>query len=186
MGHHLPPLMDAVRLGTDMDFALDVGGADFRFFTFPIHISDFPEPWAFGMAIPGAEVHAETYAMIEFAVITGIVTLVLVLLAAMLMSRSIAWPIVKMANVLNDIASGSGDLTVKLPEDGYGETAAAARYFNQTIEKIRTLVVSIKRQAEVLADIGNDLASNMAETAAAMNEIAANLFIFRHFLFPLS
>jgi methyl-accepting chemotaxis protein len=50
-----------------------------------------------------------------------------------------------------------------------------AKYFNKTLEKIRNLVMSIKQEATVLSNIGNDLASNMNETAAAVNEITANI-----------
>jgi methyl-accepting chemotaxis protein len=50
-----------------------------------------------------------------------------------------------------------------------------ARYFNETLEKIKNLVVSIRKEAETLQDIGNDLATNMNETAAAVNQITANI-----------
>jgi methyl-accepting chemotaxis protein len=50
-----------------------------------------------------------------------------------------------------------------------------ARYFNQTLEKIRHLVMSIKKEAATLSSISTDLASNMNETAAAVNEITANI-----------
>jgi methyl-accepting chemotaxis protein len=44
-----------------------------------------------------------------------------------------------------------------------------------TLGKIKNLVITIKTEAGKLSDIGNDLASNMNETAAAVNEITANI-----------
>ena len=84
-------------------------------------------------------------------------------------------PLHTLADTLNDIAHGEGDLTARVPEIGNDEVAKASRYFNQTIGKIRELVVSIKREVGVLSEIGNDLTINMTETASAMNEIAANI-----------
>jgi len=43
------------------------------------------------------------------------------------------------------------------------------------LAKIKNLVVSIKKEALKLSEIGTDLASNMTETAAAVNEITANI-----------
>ena len=84
-------------------------------------------------------------------------------------------PLDLLARTLNDIANGEGDLTARLSETGSKEIADVSRYFNQTIEKIKTLVFSIKNESIVLSNIGTDLASNMNETAAAVNEITSNI-----------
>ncbi|MCL2231015.1 MAG: methyl-accepting chemotaxis protein [Treponema sp.] len=84
-------------------------------------------------------------------------------------------PVVNVALTLKDIAQGEGDLTVKIPEKGNDEITDLSRYFNQTIEKIKKLILIIKKEADILSEIGNDLASNMNETAAAVNEITANI-----------
>ena len=84
-------------------------------------------------------------------------------------------PLGLLARNLNEIANGDADLTKRLSDTGKDEIAAASRYFNQTMEGFRKMIASIKDQAGTLADIGNDLASNMTETASAMNEITANI-----------
>ena len=55
------------------------------------------------------------------------------------------------------------------------EIGMMIRSFNQTLEKIREMVINIKKKAEVLHGIGNNLASNMNQTAASVNEISANV-----------
>jgi methyl-accepting chemotaxis protein len=50
-----------------------------------------------------------------------------------------------------------------------------ARYLNFTIEKIKNLIVAIKREANVLSQTGTELAASMTETAAAINQITANI-----------
>jgi methyl-accepting chemotaxis protein len=95
------------------------------------------------------------------------------IIAALLISRSIVRPILGVSHTLEDISQGEGDLTKTITTNSNDEIGVLARYFNQTIEKIRNMVITIKEQAANLLGIGEELASNMTETAAAINEIAA-------------
>jgi methyl-accepting chemotaxis protein len=90
------------------------------------------------------------------------------------LSRTIK-PIVTVAATLKDISEGEGDLTKTVTMNSRDEIGDLARYFNQTLGKIKNLVMTIKNQAAALFDIGNELAANMTETAAAINEITANI-----------
>jgi len=104
-----------------------------------------------------------------------IVALVAGVLAATLITLNIAKPIVKVAATLKDIAQGEGDLTRTVDIHSSDEVGDLAKYFNQTLEKIKHLVIIIKGEAKKLSDIGNDLSHNMNQTAAAVNEITANI-----------
>ncbi|MCL2192492.1 MAG: methyl-accepting chemotaxis protein [Treponema sp.] len=108
-------------------------------------------------------------------VIIGIIALAITVLIMFLYLTRMLKPLELLTHNLNDIANGDADLTKRLPDTGRDEIAKASSYFNQTMEKFRQLIVSIKKQAVTLSDIGSDLAGNMTETAAAMNEIAANI-----------
>jgi len=175
VGSYVNDLVQAVQSGRDLFLDVKFGNQSVWGLVIPVTIADFPDKWSIAIARPLSEVHAKTYEMIWFSVILCVVILAVIIGAAIWMSRSIALPIRKMASTLKDIATGEGDLTVSLPDTSRDEIGEASRFFNQTIAKIRALVVSIKEQAGSLSDIGNDLASNMTETASAMNEIAANL-----------
>jgi methyl-accepting chemotaxis protein len=84
-------------------------------------------------------------------------------------------PIVKVTDTLKDISEGEGDLTHAIVIHSKDEIGDLALYFNKTLEKIKNLVINVKKEAAVLSEIGNDLSSNMTETAAAVNQITANL-----------
>ena len=84
-------------------------------------------------------------------------------------------PIVTVAETLKDIAQGEGDLTRSVNIKSEDEVGELAKYFNQTLEKIKNLVIIIKQEAARLSGIGSDLSSNMTETAAAVNQITANI-----------
>jgi len=108
-----------------------------------------------------------------------IVLIIVALIAGVLLSliiiSSIAKPIVLVANTLKDIAQGEGDLTRTVSIHSKDEVGDMAKYFNQTLDKIKNLVISIKGEAKKLSDIGNDLSHNMAQTASAVNQITANI-----------
>jgi methyl-accepting chemotaxis protein len=55
------------------------------------------------------------------------------------------------------------------------EIGALAEFFNHTFENIGNLVRVIHSKADALTQIGVELSSNMTETAAAVNEITANI-----------
>jgi methyl-accepting chemotaxis protein len=84
-------------------------------------------------------------------------------------------PIVNVAVTLKDMSEGEGDMTKTVADHSKDEIGDLARYFNATLEKIRNLVITIKNRAVSLFDIGSELAGNMTETAAAINQITANI-----------
>ncbi|MDR2901474.1 MAG: methyl-accepting chemotaxis protein [Treponema sp.] len=84
-------------------------------------------------------------------------------------------PIVRVAENLKDIAHGEGDLTRHIDINSKDEVGDLAHYFNQTLAKIKNLVITIKNESLSLHDIGNDLSANMTKTATAINQITANI-----------
>ncbi|MDR1930153.1 MAG: methyl-accepting chemotaxis protein, partial [Treponema sp.] len=117
------------------------------------------------------EVRTLTFFIILIAAVMLLITAVIVFFV---LSRTVK-PIVDVAETLKDISEGEGDLTRTVNINSRDEIGDLARFFNKTLEKIKNLVVIIKQQSVALFDIGNELASNMTETAAAINEITANI-----------
>jgi len=108
-------------------------------------------------------------------IITGIVALAITLALMLPYLIHMLKPLDVLSSSLNEIANGDADLTMRVPVKGKDEVARASGYFNQIMEDLRNMIVSLKGQAASLTDIGNDLASNMTETASAMNQITANI-----------
>ncbi|MDR2135163.1 MAG: methyl-accepting chemotaxis protein, partial [Treponema sp.] len=95
------------------------------------------------------------------------------IMAALLIARSISRPIVRTMTLLKDVSEG--DLTCQIDIHTKDEVGELAGYINFTVDKIKGLIMAIRRQSSALSDIGNDLAGNMEETAMAINEITANI-----------
>ena len=105
----------------------------------------------------------------------GAVILVIALTVVYLTARKIVQPIQTTVEALQNIAQGEGDLTVRLPVTGNDEITELSEYFNQTIAKIGSAIKSVDDNSGVMQSIGDELSSNMTETASALNEISANI-----------
>ena len=102
-----------------------------------------------------------------------IVAIIASVMLALIITSYITKQINKVADTLKIAADGNLTQGVNInTEDEIGDLA---QNFNFTIDKIKNLVVNVKKEAATLTGIGNDLAGNMSETAAAVNQINANI-----------
>ena len=106
-----------------------------------------------------------------------IIAALLILLAALvtvsIFSRKLVKPIQNSVPVLQKIAHG--DFTVRLPIIGNDEITDMFEYFNETIAKIGVSIRQVGVNSNIMEGIGNTLASDMTETASAVNQISANI-----------
>ncbi|MDR0645192.1 MAG: methyl-accepting chemotaxis protein [Treponema sp.] len=141
----------------------------------PFIVSGTGTPWVFIANVPKATVMKSVTDLTSFTFILVVIVIIVTGVLTYFMASGIANPIIKVTNTLRDISEGEGDLTQTVNIESKDEVGDMARYFNATLEKIKKLVASVKNQSVSLFNIGNDLASNMTETAAAVNEITANI-----------
>jgi methyl-accepting chemotaxis protein len=141
--------------------------------SFPIGNSD--ETWSLMIGTEEAYMLADVNNLTRLIIIVALLTIVIGAVIVYLALGGVTKPIVTLANTLRDISEGEGDLTRTIALNSKDEVEDLARYFNKTIEKIKLLVLNVKKEAGSLAEIGSDLAGNMAETASAVNQITANI-----------
>jgi len=146
-----------------------------RFAANPFHIGNSNSNWMVLLGVSESHILKEIRAITKFTVILAVISILTTAVIFFIVLGYITKPIVKVTETLKDISQGEGDLTKTIPEKGNDEISDMSRYFNLTLAKIKKLIVSIKEHAATLSDTGNDLASNMVETASAMNEITANI-----------
>ena len=128
--------------------------------------------WHYGIEADNSRTETLTYTII----VVGLILTVLVTAGiTALTAQAIGRPIGRMADTLRDIAQGEGDLTAEVKTDSGDEIGKMAGYFNQTLGRIKSLVVDIKGEGATLSGIGNDLAANMNETAASVHKIASSV-----------
>jgi methyl-accepting chemotaxis protein len=76
---------------------------------------------------------------------------------------------------LENLSSEQKDLTRRISICSVDELGTIAGMVNAFCEHLGGGIKNIKKEAEILSGIGNDLATNMDSTAAAVNEITANV-----------
>ena len=131
--------------------------------------------WTVVIKAPANEFMRTVNALRTSMIGIGIVILLIALIIVDLVARAVVKPIRIAVAALRNIAQGEGDLTVRLPISGNDEITDMAEYFNETIEKIGISIQSVGVNSNTMEEIGNELASNMTETASAINEISANI-----------
>jgi len=141
----------------------------------PVVLGDAETTWSLMVGSTEDYIMKDVNAMRTFVIILASIAIVAAVIIIYLVLDFTTKPIVKVTNTLRDISEGEGDLTKTIENKTKDEVGDLARYFNLTLEKIKNLVLLIKKQASLLSEIGNDLSSNMTETAAAVNEITANI-----------
>jgi methyl-accepting chemotaxis protein len=143
--------------------------------TYPFIIGNTKNHWTVISTVPIKTVMSAVDSLTNFTIVLAVVVLLVSAVIIFFIAASIAKPIVKVSRTLKDISEGEGDLTKSINHESRDEIGDLAHYFNLTLDKIKNLVITIKSQATTLFDIGNELASNMTETAAAVNQITSNI-----------
>ncbi|MDR2922452.1 MAG: methyl-accepting chemotaxis protein, partial [Treponema sp.] len=176
-GPYLDDLVNSIKAGKPFSFTnyIPAMKSNMTIHTVPITVGAAKNPWSYAVAIMENTIMAPVYTMLKIALSISVVVLVLLILAAIFFARSLSRPIVRVANNLKDIAEGEGDLTHTIAVNSNDEVGDLAHYFNETLSKIRNLVINVKKEASTLSEIGSELASNMNETASAVNQITANI-----------
>ncbi|MCL2043791.1 MAG: methyl-accepting chemotaxis protein [Treponema sp.] len=176
-GPYLNEMVNAVKTGRQLYYTnfIQGAGADFNIYISPITIGNTDTPWSYAIAVPLKTVMESVHSMQFITIVISVIILLLVIPAAYFLSRSLSKPIIHVAHTLKDIAEGEGDLTRSIAVTSKDEIGDLAHYFNQTLGKIKNLVISIKEETEALSGMGNDLAANMSETSSAVNEITSNV-----------
>ncbi|MDR2070662.1 MAG: methyl-accepting chemotaxis protein [Treponema sp.] len=150
-------------------------GTNLEIILYPFIIGESNASWSIMLGVAEGNILSDVTVLTRVVIIIAAVVAVIVAVIIFFVMGSTVKPIINVATTLKDISEGEGDLTKSVNVHSRDEIGDLARYFNATLGKIKELVVTIKNQAVALFDIGNELAGNMDETAAAINEINANI-----------
>ncbi|MEC4768824.1 methyl-accepting chemotaxis protein [Halomonas sp. CUBES01] len=122
--------------------------------------------------------------LVTLLIVAGITAVVLSLLLKWLLRRLLV-----ARNAMNDIASGEGDLTQRLPEEGNDEITQIAAAFNRFVATMDEVLLDVRSSSEAvhnaateIANGGQDLsrrtentASSLQQTSASMEEITSTV-----------
>jgi methyl-accepting chemotaxis protein len=141
-----------------------------------------PWNWIVGSGIYIDDVDALLWQRIQSTLIILILATVSIILFSLLLSRSITSPCEETEHALKDIASGDGDLTKKLPENGRDELNHIAVEFNLFVDKIRSIVSSmypiaenVRGSALSLNQVANNVSANVTQQETYVTSVVASV-----------
>ncbi|AIS12216.1 chemotaxis protein [Pseudomonas chlororaphis subsp. aurantiaca] len=100
----------------------------------------------------------------------GLLAAVLGLLLVWLMARSVTRPILGVAHMLEDIASGEGDLTRRLAYDKKDELGQLAGWFNRFLDKLQPIIAEVKRSVQDARGTADQSSAIATQTSAGMEQ----------------
>jgi methyl-accepting chemotaxis protein len=176
-GEHIDRAVNALREGKK--FEGKVYDPTFKTDVFlnmqPFQIGNSDMTWSVLIGTAESYILHDVDIMRNYTITLTLISLVVAAAVVFFVLAVITAPLNKVTETLKDISEGEGDLTRAIPLKGNDEITDLSRYFNKTLEKIKNLIVVIKKQAVILFDTGNELSSNMTRTAAGINEITVNI-----------
>ncbi|MDR1868134.1 MAG: methyl-accepting chemotaxis protein [Treponema sp.] len=176
-GSSLDTVVDAVTTGKTAAFSVPSAEKGImQYYAVPFTIGQYPHPWSLVVGVSRNTIMAPVYRMLALSIIIGILTVLLMSGGIILIIRySISRPITTLSALLKNISEGEGDLTKSISLSARDEIGDLAHYFNLTIDKIKHLVIAIKKEADGLSHTGTVLAANMTQTAGSITEITATI-----------
>jgi methyl-accepting chemotaxis protein len=172
-----PAVIQGVRDGIDIsaDYYSERLGTRIYSDLLAIHLGNSGLTWSIMVGMPESRILAGVNSLTKLTLIIALAAIFAAAVIVYLILHTTLKPLTLISNTLKDISEGEGDLTATINLNSKDELGDTAHYFNKTLEKIKNLVQSIKHQTIDLSNIGTELASNMTETAAAINQITSNI-----------
>lgn len=166
----------------------------------PITIGDTRAPWVLVLQLPEEVALAELNALQDVLgeqrqqnalgmTLVGLLLAAMGIIALWFIGGRIAGPLKRLASRMEEIASGDGDLTQRLPVHGRDESAAVAEQFNAFAAKIQAVLLDVRRSSEAVNHAANEItqgghdlsrrteqaAASLQQTSSAMEEISSTV-----------
>ncbi|MGO2262931.1 methyl-accepting chemotaxis protein [Halomonas sp.] len=145
--------------------------------------------WQLIVALDEYEATAGLRAIATSSLIILVVVAVLTALAFGLLLSLLLRRLLVVRNAMDNIASGEGDLTQRLPEEGNDEVTQIARYFNRFVAKMDDVMLTIRDSSQSVQTAANEIsmggqdlsrrtdnaASSLQQSSASIEEITSTI-----------
>ena len=139
--------------------------------TAPIKVKD--EHWVIVSEVAEHEAFASINALRNWIILVMIISVVLVALIAIYIARSIANPVMEMADVSQKVAAG--DLTVSIEVKSDDEVGDMAKAFRNMVVTLRNVVSQILNASERVSSSSQELSSSAQEMNATAEEVSSTV-----------
>lgn len=151
--------------------SIQVDGDTKRLSTSPIAGTD----WELGVALDEQEATAGLRAIIKSSLITLLAIIAITALLLSLWLKRTFSGLERARDALDDIASGEGDLTRRLPEQGRDEVAQICGAFNRFVSKMEAVLMDVRTSSESVHHAANEIAMGGQDLSRRTDNAAASL-----------
>ncbi|AOY89141.1 ATP-binding protein [Marinobacter salinus] len=117
-----------------------------------------------------AEIEEDMASALGFILLVTSVIVVISLIIGVFVGRTVTKPLKSVSDMMQEIASGDGDLRQRLPEEGTDELAELGRRFNAFVIKIQTTIREVGATTDQVASAAEELSRVANETRASVQE----------------
>ncbi|MBV8471651.1 MAG: HAMP domain-containing protein, partial [Burkholderiaceae bacterium] len=159
------------RAGAEEEIVARIGESRFFLHATPVPGTD----WTLVLAAERDEALAALSAILGSA---GVVLVVVAIAAALVSALAIGRLLQGLGRVrdaMDEIGSGSGDLTQRLAVNGQDEIADIAKSFNQFVAKIETVMIDVRQTSQSIAVASREIAVGNQDLSQRTEESASNL-----------
>ncbi len=126
------------------------------------------------LAKSGDQVESDVMSQMQSAqvMVLGIVIVstVLGLVIALLITRSVVHPIKRVVDMIKDIAQGEGDLTQRVDASSKDELGELGRWFNTFVGKVHDIIAQVSGVTREVAGAATQIAASSEEMAQGMQQ----------------
>ncbi|MEH6824033.1 MAG: methyl-accepting chemotaxis protein [Motiliproteus sp.] len=134
------------------------------------HGSDHKVRGVIKITSPLTDIYAEIrHTWISLVVAMMVITLLVIIIIGWLVRR-ISLPILNVANQMDAISTGDGDLTVSLPVNGQDEVAKLSNGFNTFVRKIHATMANVAESGSRLNKLADGVKNISSETLRATSQ----------------
>ncbi len=168
---NLNPIVNDMMAGGDSFGWIQLQGEEYLLVYSPIKNT----PWSMALVIPQKEMFAALgslrHTMSSFGLVIS-VTIILSVIASLWFTIK---PLKYLEKNIKQIASGTADLTQRIPVHGHDEIASVTNNFNLFMDKLHEIMKQVQSSKQNLRDAGIDLHSGIQENSDSVNTILGNI-----------
>jgi len=127
--------------------------------------------WRLLVNLPDKEFSALANSLVASMLAMLVVGILLAILFATLIARLISRPLVLAGASFRELAEGDADLTARININRSDEIGRMANDFNQFVDRLHQMVLSLKKAQSTMVEIGQDLGKGVLETSSAVSTI---------------
>ena len=151
-----PEAMDKLKAGEGVEFERN----DFLHVWRPVKVGESGQNWALGVSIPLAAIMTDAVSARTQAIITGSVAAIIVLALLSTLLATLMRPLHRLANTMEELASGEGDLTLRLQVVSRDEIGRTSEAFNRFVANLQSMFRQVREQSDAVEHAAESLGAS--------------------------